>query len=32
MISLKMRLNDNYAIDLPIQLCSPLAGDFDGFW
>lgn len=27
MIGLRMRLNDNYTIDLPIQLCAPLAGD-----
>ena len=27
MIGCRMRLNDTYTIELPIQLCSPLAGD-----
>lgn len=25
-----MRLTDDYAIHLPIMLCEPLGGDFDG--
>ena len=30
MIGMKLRVNDSYAMELPIQLCAPLSGDFDG--
>lgn len=30
MICMKLRLNDDYIIELPIQVCEPLNADFDG--
>lgn len=29
-ICLKLRVNPSYAMELPIRLCEPLSGDFDG--
>lgn len=30
MICMKLRLNDDFVIELPIQVCEPLNADFDG--
>ena len=30
MICMKLRLNDDYVIELPLQVCEPLNADFDG--
>lgn len=30
MFAMKLRLNNTYTIELPLQVCEPLNADFDG--